>query len=41
MKIDKKYFTQVYWEECKYDVKKKEVSSFIDSELVLDDSDSI
>lgn len=39
MKIDKKYFLQLYWEECKYDVKKKKVSSFTDTELVLNDSD--
>ena len=39
MKIDKKYFPQVYLEECRYDVKKKKVRNFIDTELVLTDFD--
>ena len=41
MKMDKKYFPQVYLEECKYRVKKIQLSRFINAELVLDsDSDS-
>ena len=39
MKMDKKYFPQVYLEECKYKVKKIEMSKFINTELELD-SDS-
>ena len=37
MKMDKKYFPQVYLEECKYKVKKIQMSRFINAEL---DSDS-
>ena len=37
MKIDKKYFPQVYLEECKYKVKKIQISKFINDEI---DSDS-
>ena len=41
MKIDKKYHPQVYLEECKYRVKKIEMSRFINTELKSDsDSDS-
>ena len=41
MKMDKKYFPQVYLEECKYRVKKIQLSRFINAELELDsDSDS-
>ena len=37
MKMDKKYFLQVYLEECKYKIKKIQMSRFINAEL---DSDS-
>ena len=41
MKMDEKYFSQVYLGECKYKVKKIQLSRFINAELELDlDSDS-
>ena len=41
MKMDKEYFLQVYLEECKYKIKKIQMSRFINAELDLDsDSDS-
>ena len=41
MRIDKKYHLQVYLEECKYRVKKIQMSRFINTELKSDsDSDS-
>ena len=44
MKIDKKNYLQVYLEQCKYRVKKKQMSRFINTELKSDsessDSDS-
>ena len=41
MKMDKKYFPQVYLEECKYKVKKIQMSRFINAELESDsESDS-
>ena len=41
MKMDKKYFPQVYFEECKYKMKKIQISRFINAELDLDsNSDS-
>ena len=39
MKMDKNNYPQVYLEECKYKIKKKKISKFIDAELELD-SDS-
>ena len=39
MRIDKKYHLQVYLEECKYRVKKIQMSRFINTEL-KSDSDS-
>ena len=36
MKMDKKYFPQVYLEECKYKVKKIQMSKFINAELESD-----
>ena len=39
MRIDKKYHLQVYLEECKYRVKKIQMSWFINTEL-KSDSDS-
>ena len=41
MKIEKENYPQVYLEECKYKIKKKKITEFIDVELELDsDSDS-
>ena len=40
MKMDKKYFLQVYLEECKYKVKKIQMPIFINTELKSDSSDS-
>ena len=41
MKMDKKYFPQVCLEECKYKVKKIQMSRFINAELKSDsDSDA-
>ena len=45
MKMDKKYFPQVYLEECKYKIKEIQMSRFINAEIDLDsdsgsDSDS-
>ena len=34
MKMDEKYFSQVYLEECKYKIKKIQMSTFINTELV-------
>ena len=35
MRMDKKYFPRVYLEECKYKIKKIEMSRFINTELDL------
>ena len=41
MKMNKKNYPQVYLEECKYRIKKIQMSRFISAELELDsDSDS-
>ena len=40
LKTDKKVYPQAYLEECKYKLKKRKVTSFIDSEIIDDDSDS-
>ena len=39
LKIYKKAYPQVYLEECKYKLKKRKIVSFIDSEIIDDDSD--
>ena len=39
LKTDKKAYPQAYLEECKYKPKKRKIVSFIDSEIVDDDSD--
>ena len=39
MKADKNYFPQVYLEECKYKIKKIQMSRFIKAELKLHSSD--
>ena len=36
MRMDKKSYPQVYLEECKYRVKKIQMSIFINAELVID-----
>ena len=38
-KIDKKAFPQAYLGECKYKLKKRKLVSFIDSEIIDDESD--
>ena len=40
MKIDKNNYPQVYLEEWKYEINKKKMVRFINTELELDDSDS-
>ena len=40
MKIDKKNYLQVYLEQCKYRVKKKQMSRFINTELKSDSESS-
>ena len=40
LKIDKKVYLQAYLEECKYKLKKRKLVSFIDSEIIDDDSDN-
>ena len=41
IRINKKYFPQVYLEECNYKIKKRQMSRFIIAELKSDsDSDS-
>ena len=40
LKIDKKVYPQAYLEECKYKLKKRKLVSFIDYEIIDDDSDS-
>ena len=39
LKTDKKAYPQAYLEECKYKLKKRKLTSFIDSEIIDDDSD--
>ena len=39
LKIDKKAYPQAYLEECKYKLKKRKIVSFIDYEIIDDDSD--
>ena len=40
LKIDKKAYPEAYLEECNYKLKKRKLVSFIDSEIIDDDSDS-
>ena len=40
LKIDKKVYLQAYLEECKYKLKERKLVSFIDSEIIDDNSDS-
>ena len=39
LKIDKKTYPQAYLEECKYKLKKRKLTSFVDSEIIDDDND--
>ena len=39
LKIDKKAYPHAYLEECKYKLKKRQLVSFIDDEIIDDDSD--
>ena len=39
LKMDKKVYSQAYLEECKYKLKKRKPVSFIDFEIIDDDSD--
>ena len=39
LKIDKKAYPQAYLEGCKYKLKKRKLVSFVDSEIIDDDSD--
>ena len=39
LNIDKKAYPQAYLAECKYKLKKRKPVSFIDSEIIDDDSD--
>ena len=39
LKIDKKAFPQAYLEQCKYKLKKRKPVSFIDFEIIDNDSD--
>ena len=42
MKMNKKNYSQVYLEECKYKIRKVQMSRFINAELESDsDSDSV
>ena len=39
LKIDKKAYPRAYLEECKYKLKKRKLTSFIDPQVIDDDSD--
>ena len=39
MKMDKKNYPQVYLEECKYEIKKKKMTKFIDVDVDVNDFD--
>ena len=39
LKTDKKAYLQAYLEECNYKLKKRKLTSFIDSEIIDGDSD--
>ena len=36
LRVDRKYYPQVYLEHCKYKVKKREIKNLIDYEIDLD-----
>ena len=39
LRVDKKYYPQIYLEQCKYKLKKREPKNFINYEVNLDSSD--
>ena len=39
LKVNKKNYPQVYLEQCKYKIKKRELKSFIDYEIILSSDD--
>ena len=41
LKIYKKNYSQVYLEQCKYKIKKRELVNFIDDDLSSNNSDSL
>ena len=41
LKIDKRNYSQVYLEQCKYKIKKRELVNFIDDDLSSNDSDNL
>ena len=40
LKVDKKHYPQVYLEQCKYEIKNRELVDFIDAEVDLSSDDS-
>ena len=40
LRVDKKYYPQVYLEQCKYKIRKRELVNFIDDEVDLSSDDS-
>ena len=40
LKIDEKYYPQVYLEQCKYKIKRRKSFGFIDAEVDLSSDDS-
>ena len=40
LKVDKKNFLQVYFEQCKYEIKRRKRVDFIDAEVYLSSEDS-
>ena len=40
LRTDKKNYPQVYLEQCKYEIRKRELVSFIDDEVDLSSDDS-
>ena len=40
LRVDKKNYPQVYLEQCKYKIKKRELVNFFDAEVDLSSNDS-
>ena len=40
LRVDKKSYPQIYLERCKYKIRKRELVSFIDDEVILSSDDS-
>ena len=40
LKTDKRAYPQAYLEQCKYKLKKKKITNYIDDEIIDEDSDS-